>query len=428
MSSSVDLSEQQRVAWARVAEVAGVMSLRLDDIARALQEEISESIPELRGDQVMVDLLHASLEANVKTFFHLAQYGVDAREVAPPWPAVEYARRLAQRGISSNALLRAYRLGQRRVTDWISAELGRREPDGTISFIALQLLQGEAFTYVDRVSELVVAEYEVERERWLANRNTIRSTMLATLLSDDDTDVDSAVAEQALGYRLRQHHVGVFLWGDERRATTSQLQRLEQLLGAIADALGADGSPLFMPQDRALGWGWIPLGPTSAEVAPEEVSRVVLAAGEDLRAALGTGGHGLSGFRRTHVEARRTRQVAVTGAGRSAPATSYGEPGVRAAALLAGDLSLTRDLVTSTLGGLARDDEGVERLRDTLLTFLSEKGSYVATAEKVHLHKNTVKYRVDKAVELRGRPVDEDRFNLELALIACRWLGAAVLT
>ncbi|HSV38625.1 MAG TPA: helix-turn-helix domain-containing protein, partial [Nocardioidaceae bacterium] len=83
--------------------------------------------------------------------------------------------------------------------------------------------------------------------------------------------------------------------------------------------------------------------------------------------------------------------------------------------------------VAKALGSLALDNEGAERLRDTLLAFLTEKGSYTATAERVHLHKNTVKYRVDRAVEERGRPLDEERLELELALVACRWLGSSVL-
>ncbi len=47
--------------------------------------------------------------------------------------------------------------------------------------------------------------------------------------------------------------------------------------------------------------------------------------------------------------------------------------------------------------------------------FLAEKGSYTATSERIHLHKNTVKYRMKRATEQRGRPVDENRFDLELA-------------
>jgi hypothetical protein len=37
------------------------------------------------------------------------------------------------------------------------------------------------------------------------------------------------------------------------------------------------------------------------------------------------------------------------------------------------------------------------------------------------------KYRVDRAVEERGRPLDEDRLELEVALVASDWLGRAVL-
>jgi DNA-binding PucR family transcriptional regulator len=43
------------------------------------------------------------------------------------------------------------------------------------------------------------------------------------------------------------------------------------------------------------------------------------------------------------------------------------------------------------------------------------------------MHFNTVKYRVQRAVERRGRPIDEDRLDVELALSICHWFGASVL-
>nr|WP_225994839.1 helix-turn-helix domain-containing protein [Streptomyces arboris] len=43
------------------------------------------------------------------------------------------------------------------------------------------------------------------------------------------------------------------------------------------------------------------------------------------------------------------------------------------------------------------------------------------------MRRNTVRYRVQRAVELRGRPIDKDRLELEIALGACRRLGRAVL-
>jgi DNA-binding PucR family transcriptional regulator len=129
----------------------------------------------------------------------------------------------------------------------------------------------------------------------------------------------------------------------------------------------------------------------------------------------------------THLEALRAQQVALAAHATAQAITSYADPEVRTAAMLTSDLEATRRLVAKALGGLASDTEGAQRMRETLLTFLSERGSYTATAERVHLHKNTVKYRVDKAVEERGRPLDDERLELELALVACRWLGASVL-
>src|SRR4029077_4311622 len=76
---------------------------------------------------------------------------------------------------------------------------------------------------------------------------------------------------------------------------------------------------------------------------------------------------------------------------------------------------------------LADEDDQHSVLRDTLRVFLQEGGGFKDTAERLTLHKNTVQYRVRKAEESLGRPVGEDRLNVGLALLACEWLGAAVL-
>jgi DNA-binding PucR family transcriptional regulator len=94
---------------------------------------------------------------------------------------------------------------------------------------------------------------------------------------------------------------------------------------------------------------------------------------------------------------------------------------------MSGSIELLQAWVSETLGALAADDENTARLRDTLRVFLQENGSYKTTAERLMLHKNTVQYRVRKAEEGLGRPVGDDRLNLELALLAGQWLGAAVL-
>lgn len=408
-----------------VTDVARSLGERLTLLSSTLGAELAEAIPELRGEPAILELLRASVQANIETFLHLAQHGIAMDQVSPPAAAVAYAQRLAQRGISSTALVRAYRLGQRRMVDVFFTELAAAaEPE--VAYAAARLLHDQVSQYVDMASEGVVGEYEAERERWLANRNSVRASMVATLLRGDD--VTPAAAESALGYRLRQHHLGVVAWDPDRDSSTSALRRIESVVAKIAEVIGAVGQPLFLPQDRSLGWAWIPLGRAPVTIDLELLGRVAHAVDPGIRVALGLSGAAAAGFRSTHVEALRAYGVATIAAERAATITSYAEPGVRATALLTADLAAARDLVAQVLGGLSVDDEPTQRLRETLLVFLSEGGSFRAAGERLHVHRNTVKYRVDRAIEVRGRDLDDDRFNLELALLACQWLGQAVLS
>ena len=409
------VDEVDRLARERIAEIGAAMGTQMTELVGVLHGVLAQTSEEIRGDQQILDLLRASIESNLEALVHIARYEIPVEEVSSPGAAEEYARRLAQRGISVIVLVRAYRLGQQLVLEWAFGEFARREPDAEIAFAASRLFTDLTFRYVDSISEQVVVAYETERERWLAHRNTVREAMLTDLLAGDV--VDAGAAEQALSYRLRQHHLGGVLWGADVRV-------LEKSLTALGKSLGASGQPLFFARDRTTGWGWLPLG---REAAHLDLAAVDLGAKESFRIALGSPGAGLTGFRVTHQEAVRAQQVALAAQAAAQPVTSYADPEVRTAAMLASDLETTRRLVAKALGGLADDTDGAERLRETLLTFLTEKGSYTATAERVHLHKNTVKYRVDKAVEERGRPLDDERLELELALVACRWLGASVL-
>ncbi|MCC9157055.1 helix-turn-helix domain-containing protein [Streptomyces parvulus] len=100
---------------------------------------------------------------------------------------------------------------------------------------------------------------------------------------------------------------------------------------------------------------------------------------------------------------------------------------MRLASLLAADPDAARSLVARALGPLAQDTASADRLRQTLHGYLDARGSYVAAAERLHLHRNTVRYRVRRALALRGRALDENRLELELALVATRRLGSVAL-
>jgi PucR C-terminal helix-turn-helix domain len=175
---------------------------------------------------------------------------------------------------------------------------------------------------------------------------------------------------------------------------------------------------------RNPAWAWLPLG--GQDVFPVQVASARPADGQTgIRFALGAVGSGVSGFRRTNQQALGAHAVALA-AGPSGPfMTSFAD--VAPLALMSGSIELVRAWVAETLRSLADDDEYSSVLRDTLRVFLQEGGSFKATAERLTLHKNTVQYRVRKAEQSLGRPVCEDRLQIELALLASQWLGAAVL-
>jgi DNA-binding PucR family transcriptional regulator len=416
---------QQRLAAVRVAEIASLMSSRLPELTRALHTELAGQITELRGDPLILELHADSIKSNLETFAHVARYDIATEEISAPAAAEEHARRLAQRGTSPNPLIRSYRLGQQQMLRWIFVQIARQERDPQVAFTAGQLIMGIAFRYTDTVSEQVITEYEAEREKWLATRSTAQASMIGGLVAGES--IDAAAAEAALGYRLRQNHLGVVVWETGQTASGTGLRELERLVARIHQAAGGCGKPLFAPKDCSTGWGWIPLGRTARPLGPGEIQEVLDEAGAGLYAATGTPAAGAAGFRVTHLEAQRAQQVALLAQNRASRLTSFSDQGVRAAAMLAADLDAAQRLVRTSLGALAADTDSAARLRGTLLTFLAEQGSYTAAAARIHLHKNTVRYRVEAALAERGRPINDDRLDLELALIACRWLGNAVL-
>src|SRR6516165_7753805 len=65
---------------------------------------------------------------------------------------------------------------------------------------------------------------------------------------------------------------------------------------------------------------------------------------------------------------------------------------------------------------------------DCLRVFLGAGSSFKAAAEELHLHVNSVKYRIARATERRGRPIADDRLDVEVALLLCHWFGTAILS
>jgi hypothetical protein len=403
-----------------MTRVAETVSRQAAAVSENVYELILREIPELHDDKAVLTLLASSVDSNVGTCLQIVQHQIDLSAVHAPAAALEYARRLAQRGRPLTALLRAYRLGHTCFSDWLLKELARQTNDAQM-VTAVTLGMSEIVAgYIDQTSEEIVAAYTRERENWLRNRSAARAARIRDLLSGQRVNVSAT--EATLGYRLWQYHVGLVCWAGDATAAVDNITRLEHAIGHVAEKLACSGDPVFLPRDESSAWAWLPLGIhdtfDAAGASPAGVDG-------DIHFAFGGVAKDIAGFRLTHQQAVAAQAVALA-AGPPAPrSVAFGE--VAPVAMMLGSTDLLRAWVLSTLAGLATDDEHHARLRDTLLVFLQTGGSYKATAERLTLHKNTVQYRIHKAEESLGRPVGENQHDVELALRASHWLGSSVL-
>jgi DNA-binding PucR family transcriptional regulator len=89
---------------------------------------------------------------------------------------------------------------------------------------------------------------------------------------------------------------------------------------------------------------------------------------------------------------------------------------VELAALCSKDVVACQAFIADTLGPLASDSSEIRRLRATLETFFALNSNYRATAARLGVHHNTVRYRLERARALLGRAPEDDRLQLEIAL------------
>lgn len=417
---------EDTVVTQKIAEVAADIGARMAELTTEFISLYERELPHLvHDDERVVSLLAASLQQNLDTGLRIFQHGIDPNLAEAPAAALEYARRLAQRGTPVIDLVRAYQVAQIAMLDQAMATCATHTDDAELLDIVGRRAMHVTHTVVYRVTQQVVSAYEEERDRWQLNRNAVRAARVRSLLDGNRVDIDES--ENALGYRLRGTHLGVVAWHADPH-TTDGLGTLERLTTEVAKRLDLAGRPLFVPCDESSAWVWLPVA--GEPPAP----RRIVEAGEEahesgdpeILLAFGAPCADVAGFRRTHRQALRVQALRVMTGGDGERVMTFGEVG--AVALMAADLEATSSWVADTLGELAADGKAARRLRETLRVFLATGSSYTAAAAQLMMHKNSVQYRVHKAEELLGRPVADNRLDVELALALCHWLGSVVLT
>jgi hypothetical protein len=216
---------------AHVIDVATALHQQLAAITIDMRTELAARITELGEDERLIDLLGASIEGNVDNILHSLRYGIPVDRIEPPSAGFEYARRLAQRGVPVNALVRAYRLGQQYLLRAAYEESRSRTIDVAVQHLAYDRIVTNTFDYIDMMSQQVVVVYEASAWIWLTVPDNFvldTAAIETTLITDDPPQAMLALGRKLPGLAgFRESHQDaldaqrVCVVGDLRRPVVS---------------------------------------------------------------------------------------------------------------------------------------------------------------------------------------------------------------
>lgn len=396
---------------------------RRDDFIRDLFASLREEVGELVSDTRLTNMLEAAVTENIVSIVNYLEQGTDIENLDATSAALAHARTLAQRDVPLSALFRAYRLGHVRFME-IGLDLMPGVP-GELRGPLTRALVRRSAEFIDKVCEQVGRAYDAERDQWVGERGGIRQHWVREILSG--RPIDLAAAESAIGYRLHGSHLGVQMWTSSTGSDAGSRTSFEEARRILTAVLRPVKHPLIDPRDENEVHAWFPVR-ADLRLDADELSQAFRAARQPwVHVAVGRLQTGVEGFRLTMRQAERAKDLVLASSKSPPPTVTYDQLG--SVALMTSDFDALQQFVIQTLGPLAAPGEREDYLRTTLRSFLARNCSYIATAEDLVLHRNTVRYRINQALELCGRDIADISvdFNIQVALNAAHWLGRTVL-
>jgi hypothetical protein len=363
----------------------------IDEIISTIRETVPAYARPLEG--AFGSALRAGVERALGDFLD----EVEGRDVEAGESSIYVAlgRGEAREGRTLDALLSAYRLGAR-VAWRRSAEQGRRagfDPE------TLTLLAEAFFAYIDQLSARSAQGYAEEQSAIAGEEAHRRRALLAILVQTPPAEaaaIDTAAREAGWQPPAR---LAAVVWRDESEQPVAGRLPLGTLAAPVDDALvcalvpdpDAPGRPAEI--ERALGRRAGSLGPT----VPWNEAWLTAARAREIHRLIAEGlleGEGLT-VAEDHL----------------------------AALIVHGDGALVTELARRRLAPLdERPPASRQRLRETLAAWLDHQGNVPKVADALHVHPQTVRYRLGQLRELFGDSLEDPaaRFELSLALRAPR--------
>ena len=315
------------------------------------------------------------------------------------------ARDLVRRGVGLSAL-RAYRAQDVAWLRWMGVAFQlTNDPEELRELLDVTARSITAF--VDATMTGIAEQMEAERDELTRGTQAERREVVALLRRGAHPP-----AERVPPARLRwRAHRAAVVWSARGEADRTALEAVSE---SFARELGA-ARPLTVLASAATVWVWV------ASEAEPELDRLRAAVGRagDVCVAIGSRGHGLEGFRRSHLDAL-TAQGMVARLGAEPRVVSF--ESVRLVALVTNDLEAAEDFVTHKLGDFAL---APEELHQALRTFFEEGCNASSAAARLRTHRNTLLRRLARADELLPRPFADNRLDVAVALEILRWRSRA---
>jgi hypothetical protein len=392
------------VAGDRVDPVVGELSAALlpqaDDLAVGMAERIRAEIPIYAGGQVLSDQeLHASCADNLR---YVLGNLAGAPAVGPDVPRATGAER-ADRGLPYATLLQAYRIGGRYIWELLVAAADSSARDRLLRAAA------DIWAVTDDLSAQVTEGYRTTLADRARRDVQVRSALLGTLL-DGDIDAAEQLWQSAAVLKLPRT-------ADYVVVTAECPSRGTEALPGIEESLRRKNVVSAWRMDLDHQDGLVALIPVYG------VDRLAV----DLL-ALARGRVGVSAVFGRVDGAQHARRESRLAASSVSPGTSgvvrFEEQPL--SVLLAGAPEGAETMARRVLGAvldLPPDDR--QLIVDTARTWLAVAGSTSTAADRLHLHRNTVRYRLRRVEELTGRNLAEPvgAAELHVALECARILG-----
>ncbi|CAM2976055.1 helix-turn-helix domain-containing protein [Prescottella defluvii] len=365
-----------------------------------LEESFTADVPELASDAELQRDLRAALRSQLAAFLDASRLSADGPAGAPvSQEAHGLARTVAQRGLELRVLSQLYHAGHRAMLAFATAFLHHEDLGADFKLEVLATMWSQTSELLNAMLDELAATYSQERERLLQGAFASRVATVREIL---DGGGDAEQASARLGYPFLLAHTAVVVWADDPTLVTGSLD------GVVARIAGPRRS-LSVPSGAHGVWSWI--ADDDSDAGPPTVDPQSIPAG--VRVAVGGGARGIEGFRRSHGEAQAAQRVAEAGRRRD-PVTRYAD--VEVVSMMSADPPAMRVLVERELDGLLGEEAASARLRDTMRAVLACNGNQEAAARRLGIHKNTVRYRIQRAEEILGVDLLARRQKLELAL------------